>query len=1116
MERQNTDEDKIKHLSFEMYCRILPLRNHEHRKSIKLVSENQCRSNLDTGANFKFSKIFGEEDTLRAIFERYTQSSIADLIRGQNNLLIVSGRKKAGRSDVLFGTKSNPGIIPLSLDTLYNSIKDRIANKYHFKKVGTEFRIQTDAEAMLDRQTKDLLPKIRHDVGGNITTITDRSLILNDTANVSGLIEENVYAVLLSCIETTSSTDLMKTITTKVNERSTELLTIDNSVEKEIDNLKTARRQFSDIAKLPANERYPVRAYTIRLVQAKETESTSISKPTVSQLTIIDLPTRDDNENSDDFSVLKHCLMERNPDSKQHNMQNDLRWAMSLNARPQLNRQEEKIDEQRTYVTTTTAFISTGEQKQKQRQPQHRVAPVKQNAPSLPLLTPPPSSGGWNNAKSESTKINSPLLTPLCRLDSRHSDAHGQTDDLKNMILAESDLSLWLNKLKKGCKENGERVQELHTRENTLRKELATTLYDISELRRLNQEFLNNNGQTDKNKMGNRVNDLWKRIWGCEEELNRLYEERDDQLAHRRKCPNYAIFAQTLRAIREMLHIQSELLSKTTRTPITPTPKRNGALLHQSPDTVFERDCLESIRDDPTTPCSATSWFSQNFDEEIKERGTNRNSDAVPFETNQRSNRKVGYVRRTSTKLNSASSNNRMVPTSDKSSVSQFHTHSIEHPQTPSTSVKYGQSIEMSNSSSVPKKPPRASWNHRTQYGVSPAQTLYSSRSPSVQQKRDQTTGTSLNQQKRSLSVDRRLPLSTSSSPQLDRKRPFFRIPSNSSGQISSNERQQPPSFLNTQNQRDVQTMTGNTLASGRQIPAGPGILRKKPSDRFTPENYLPSSRLPTASDTRAIYATIDQQTTAKEQANIDKLHTSSLLPQSQDQIQQHHQLRSSSIDRRSPTRFLRRPPPLPTPLPSTSAPEIIRPCRRSLIEEAFPETRHSSSRIQLESPQSPQQHTSRSLSLDRHLLRLGKTSRQTSQSPPQSIRLDGLPSFSFVGTASSTKTLKKMHESHIATREEKWIKHLSKGDERVNIEDVRFKTFLPDPKIVDDINNIDLHKASKYALEHRALGQDGHPVVSLYHGDILATYKGGARVVFTSVDTVQTENLLQITQTVE
>ena len=48
---------------------------------------------------------------------------------------------------------------------------------------------------------------------------------------------------------------------------------------------------------------------------------------------------------------------------------------------------------------------------------------------------------------------------------------------------------------------------------------------------------------------------------------------------------------------------------------------------------------------------------------------------------------------------------------------------------------------------------------------------------------------------------------------------------------------------------------------------------------------------------------------------------------------------------------------------------------------------------------------------------------------------------------------------------------------------------------------------ATKYAIEHR-----GEDTVQLFQGDVMATSKGGVKVVFTSVDRVTHSSLLPTT----
>ncbi|CAF5127748.1 unnamed protein product, partial [Rotaria magnacalcarata] len=74
----------------------------------------------------------------------------------------------------------------------------------------------------------------------------------------------------------------------------------------------------------------------------------------------------------------------------------------------------------------------------------------------------------------------------------------------------------------------------------------------------------------------------------------------------------------------------------------------------------------------------------------------------------------------------------------------------------------------------------------------------------------------------------------------------------------------------------------------------------------------------------------------------------------------------------------------------------------------------------------------------------------------------------------------------------------------------IKLRASLPNPLqlVTSHFNAMSkLLSATKYAIEHRA--EDG---VQLFQGDVMATSKGGVKVVFTSVDQVTHNSLLPTT----
>ncbi len=74
---------------------------------------------------FAFSKIFPAETGQAEFFRDMVMPRMRDLMEGQNQLLFTYGATSSGKTYTIQGPSSDPGILPRSLDVIFNSIGDR-------------------------------------------------------------------------------------------------------------------------------------------------------------------------------------------------------------------------------------------------------------------------------------------------------------------------------------------------------------------------------------------------------------------------------------------------------------------------------------------------------------------------------------------------------------------------------------------------------------------------------------------------------------------------------------------------------------------------------------------------------------------------------------------------------------------------------------------------------------------------------------------------------------------------------------------------------------------------------------------------------------------------------
>ncbi|KAJ8264374.1 hypothetical protein GJAV_G00148420 [Gymnothorax javanicus] len=91
------------------------------------------KSVLLTAQRFQFSQVYGPEATQRDIFDGTVKHLVKDVLEGGNSLVFTYGITNAGKTFTFLGTESESGILPRSLDVIFNSIEDRIHKQMNIK-----------------------------------------------------------------------------------------------------------------------------------------------------------------------------------------------------------------------------------------------------------------------------------------------------------------------------------------------------------------------------------------------------------------------------------------------------------------------------------------------------------------------------------------------------------------------------------------------------------------------------------------------------------------------------------------------------------------------------------------------------------------------------------------------------------------------------------------------------------------------------------------------------------------------------------------------------------------------------------------------------------------------
>ncbi|XP_058687119.1 kinesin-like protein KIF20A [Poecile atricapillus] len=99
--------------------------------------------------SFTFSQVFGPETTQSEFFEGSMKDIVRGYVNGVNGLVFTYGVTNAGKTYTIQGTSKDLGILPRSLDVIFNHIRGR-----HYPKMNFKPYLSNDVKKLEDEQVK--------------------------------------------------------------------------------------------------------------------------------------------------------------------------------------------------------------------------------------------------------------------------------------------------------------------------------------------------------------------------------------------------------------------------------------------------------------------------------------------------------------------------------------------------------------------------------------------------------------------------------------------------------------------------------------------------------------------------------------------------------------------------------------------------------------------------------------------------------------------------------------------------------------------------------------------------------------------------------------------------
>ncbi|XP_071890694.1 kinesin-like protein KIF20A isoform X5 [Anas platyrhynchos] len=162
-------EEQEAYQPLKVFLRVRPfsvaeLENHESQGCVSIEDpqtvilhapkESAAMKNSERGIGqsvhrFTFSHVFGPETTQSEFFEGSTKEIVRACVNGVNGLVFTYGVTNAGKTFTIQGTSKDLGILPRSLDMIFNHIRGRQYLKMNFKPY-----LSNDVKKLEDAQVK--------------------------------------------------------------------------------------------------------------------------------------------------------------------------------------------------------------------------------------------------------------------------------------------------------------------------------------------------------------------------------------------------------------------------------------------------------------------------------------------------------------------------------------------------------------------------------------------------------------------------------------------------------------------------------------------------------------------------------------------------------------------------------------------------------------------------------------------------------------------------------------------------------------------------------------------------------------------------------------------------
>lgn len=141
---------------------------------------------------FKFDHVFQPQVSNQEVYDKVVKNSIDQLMDGFNATVFAYGMTGSGKTYSMSGTREEPGVIPLSINEIFNRIDNSDKNTFNYEIKCSYLEIYN--ERIFDLLNIDQFNNPQNSIGNNINNSAELKIrdVPNFGVKVIGLVEESV------------------------------------------------------------------------------------------------------------------------------------------------------------------------------------------------------------------------------------------------------------------------------------------------------------------------------------------------------------------------------------------------------------------------------------------------------------------------------------------------------------------------------------------------------------------------------------------------------------------------------------------------------------------------------------------------------------------------------------------------------------------------------------------------------------------------------------------------------------------------------------------------------------------------------------------------------------